>query len=65
MKTLEIAYCLIRKNTRNKYHPKRFSPLLTDSRMPIFWSRKIAKLEAEKFNCEVIKVVVEPVDNLN
>lgn len=64
MKTLEIAYCLIKKNTRNKYHPSRFSPLLTDSRMPIYWNKKVAIREAERFNCEVIKVIVEPEDNL-
>ncbi len=63
MKTLEIAYCLVKKHSRIK-QPDRFSPLLLDAQMPIYWNRKVAEKEARFNDADVIKVVVEPYENL-
>jgi len=62
MKTEQIAYALIRKNSR-RYAP-RFSPLIIDGRVPAFWNKKRADNEAEKRKCDVIKVIVKPIEDL-
>lgn len=61
MKKEQIAYCLIRKNSR-KYAP-RFSPLLIDAILPIYWKRRTAENEAEQWDCDVVRVKVTPVES--
>lgn len=62
MKTLEIAYCLVRKHSRIK-NPQKFSPLLLEAQMPIYWNKKVAQIEAEKYDADVLRVVIEPYQN--
>jgi len=57
-KKSEVAYCLVRKNSFNE--KMKFSPLLFDGRMPIYWNKKVAKEEAVERNCDFVKVVVKP-----
>ena len=60
MKKEQTAYCLIRKNSR-KYTPGRFSPMLIDHRLPIYWIPKTAKEDMKKWDCEMVKVIIKPI----
>lgn len=63
MKTKQIAYSIVRKNTRNKYHPNAFCPVLFDERVPVYWIKSVAKRKALEIDAEVVQVEIIPINS--